>query len=49
MPENSLRKKLSEIGGRVSEAAIELLAEHFKVSKAAMEIRLNTVTNLIAS
>lgn len=49
MPEVSLKKKMTELGGRVTEAAIDMMAEHFKVSKAAMEIRLGAVKNLVVS
>ena len=40
MPIKSVEQKLSELGGRVTEIVIELLAQEFKVSNGAMEIRL---------
>ena len=43
MPERSVERRLRELGGRVSEIVIEVLAHDFKVSKGAMEIRLQNV------
>lgn len=43
MPSSSVADRLRELGGRVSEIAIETLARDFKVSRAAMEIRLQNV------
>ena len=40
MPTGSVQKRLRELGGRVSDMSIEVLARDFKVPKAAMEIRL---------
>ena len=40
MPKRSVERRLRELGGRISEMAIEVLARDFKVSKVAMEIRL---------
>lgn len=40
MPEKALRQEYSKYGDQISEAMVELLAEHFGVSKAAMEIRM---------
>jgi len=43
MPDSVIEEKLSEFGGRFSEGVIEALADYFRVSKAAMEIRLGGV------
>ncbi len=43
MPRVSVERRLRELGGRVSEMVIEVLASDFKVSKGAMEIRLQSV------
>ncbi|QBY00281.1 ImmA/IrrE family metallo-endopeptidase [Rhodophyticola sp. CCM32] len=43
MPRGSVERRLGELGGRVSEGVIEVLAQDFKVSKGAMEIRLQNV------
>ncbi|TRD15238.1 ImmA/IrrE family metallo-endopeptidase [Palleronia caenipelagi] len=43
MPQVPVSNRLRELGGRVTEKAIEVLAEDFKVSKGAMEIRLQNV------
>lgn len=43
MPQSSIEQKLRELGGRVSEMAIEVMARDFKVSRAAMEVRLQNV------
>jgi Zn-dependent peptidase ImmA (M78 family) len=43
MPRPSVEGKLRELGGRVTEVVIDVLAKHFKVSRAAMEIRLQNV------
>ncbi|MEO1139696.1 MAG: ImmA/IrrE family metallo-endopeptidase [Pseudomonadota bacterium] len=43
MPRRSVERRLRELGGRVTELAIEVLARDFKVSKGAMEIRLQNV------
>ncbi|WP_276119849.1 ImmA/IrrE family metallo-endopeptidase [Pararhizobium qamdonense] len=40
MPEHALRAAYSRFGENISESAVELLAEEFGVSKAAMEIRM---------
>lgn len=40
MPEAALRRAYSKYGDHLSESAVELLAEEFGVSKAAMEIRI---------
>jgi len=44
MPRRSVERRLRELGGRVSEMIIEVLAHDFKVSKGAMEIHLQNVT-----
>ena len=44
MPKRSVEERLRELGGRVSEMAIGVLAHQFKVSKGAMEIRLQNVS-----
>ena len=47
MPLELVERELQEgFGGRITEASIEALANHFEVSKAAMEIRLS---NLVAA
>ncbi len=43
MPEKSVKKRLEELGGNVSDTVIEALAENFGVSKGAMEIRLQNI------
>jgi len=43
MPRSSVERRLRELGGRVTEMVIDLLAKDFKVSRAAMEIRLQSV------
>lgn len=40
MPENALQNAFSKYGEHLSESTVELLAEQFGVSKAAMEIRM---------
>ncbi|MBY2950524.1 ImmA/IrrE family metallo-endopeptidase [Rhizobium leguminosarum] len=40
MPEGALRDAYSRFGGTISESMVEVLAEQFGVSKAAMEIRM---------
>lgn len=40
MPEEALRREQARYGNQISEAMVELLAERFGVSKAAMEIRM---------
>jgi Zn-dependent peptidase ImmA (M78 family) len=40
MPEQALRDAYSKYGENISESMVELLAEQFGVSKAAMEIRM---------
>lgn len=40
MPEQALRQEYSKYSEHISEGVVELLAEHFGVSKAAMEIRM---------
>ena len=43
MPKRSVERRLGELGGHISEMVIEVLAHDFKVSKGAMEIRLQNV------
>lgn len=40
MPEAALRQEQAKYGNQISEAVVDLLAERFGVSKAAMEIRM---------
>ena len=40
MPEHALKQASSRFGDHISEGMVELLAEQFGVSKAAMEIRM---------
>lgn len=41
MPDQKVEEKLRQHGGRVTDEVIDLLAEEFQVSRAAMEIRLS--------
>ena len=43
MPSESVRNRLVEYGGQVTEAVIADVANYFRVSKAAMEIRLSNL------
>ncbi|MBS1303039.1 ImmA/IrrE family metallo-endopeptidase [Loktanella sp. SALINAS62] len=43
MPRDQVRSKFLEIGGRISDAAISACAEYFRVSKGAMEVRLDSI------
>jgi len=43
MPRENVASRLHEMGGKVTEGVIALLAEEFRVSRAAMEIRLGHV------
>ncbi|MYG52379.1 MAG: ImmA/IrrE family metallo-endopeptidase [Rhodospirillaceae bacterium] len=44
MPHNVVRSKLEECGPLASEEVIDFMAEVFQVSKAAMEVRLSTIS-----
>ena len=44
MPSDTVRQRLVEYGGQVTEAVIADVAKYFRVSKAAMEIRLSNLT-----
>ncbi|MEP2891374.1 ImmA/IrrE family metallo-endopeptidase [Tateyamaria sp.] len=43
MPTDKVKSKLAEFGGAISEAVIVEIANYFRVSKAAMEIRLGNL------
>lgn len=43
MPREQVKSKLAAIGGRISDAAISACADYFRVSKGAMEVRLDSI------